>query len=166
MVTMPLCALRVRSVMMIRATQPTQAVLALDLEGTLISNAMSQFPRTGLHAFLVSSAELFGKNNIVIYTTVSQTLFRDIANRLYDEGHVPEWFTTIRYIEWAGQIKDLRCVSADIEKVLLVDDFEGYIEPQQKHRWVEMTPYIHPYHDDDALDKLTKTLIERRFTDF
>lgn len=27
-------------------------VLALDLEGTLISNAMSQIPRPGLHAFL------------------------------------------------------------------------------------------------------------------
>jgi len=89
MVGMPLCALRVRPVMIIRATQRTQIVLALDLEGTLISNAISQFPRAGLHAFLASSADLFGKSNIVIYTTISQQLFRAIANSLYEEGYVP-----------------------------------------------------------------------------
>jgi len=73
---------------------------------------------------------------------------------------------TIRYIEWAGQIKDLRCVSSDIENVLLVDDFEGYIHPQQKHRWVEITQFSYPYNVDGALKELISTLIERKINDF
>jgi hypothetical protein len=52
-------------------------VLALDLEGTLISNAASQIPRPGLYEFLASCQQLFQR--IVIFTTVSEAkLYRDV----------------------------------------------------------------------------------------
>ena len=53
-------------------------VIALDIEGTLISNAMSQFPRPRLHDFLVSCKEI--TDRVVIFTTVPEPLFREIAN--------------------------------------------------------------------------------------
>jgi len=45
-------------------------VLALDLEGTLISNAMSQIPWPGLAGFLNRCAELFPR--IVMFTPLSR----------------------------------------------------------------------------------------------
>ena len=43
-------------------------VLALDLEGTLISNAMSCIPRPGLFAFLEGCREMFAR--VVLFTAV------------------------------------------------------------------------------------------------
>ena len=60
--------------------------LALDLEGTLISNAMSQIPRPGLNDFLVRSRALFDR--VVIYTAVAESRFRGIAAQLAAEGFV------------------------------------------------------------------------------
>jgi hypothetical protein len=45
-------------------------VLALDLEGTLISNAVSIFPRPGLYNFLEFCHDTFDK--IVLFTSVSE----------------------------------------------------------------------------------------------
>jgi hypothetical protein len=61
----------------------TNYVLALDLEGTLISNAMSQIPRPGLANFLTRCAEIFPR--IVMFTTVKEDRFRRIARLLVDE---------------------------------------------------------------------------------
>ncbi len=72
-------------------------VLALDLEGTLISNAMSQIPRPRLYTFLTEVKQMFPR--IVIFTAVKEDKFRDIANMLGNEGSVPKWFATIDYIE-------------------------------------------------------------------
>ena len=46
-------------------------VIALDLEGTLISNAVSQFPRPGLYSFLEYCQENFSR--IVIFTAVKDS---------------------------------------------------------------------------------------------
>ncbi|MGD9830135.1 MAG: hypothetical protein AB7E70_06365 [Hyphomicrobiaceae bacterium] len=43
-------------------------VLALDLEGTLISNAMSCIPRPGLFAFLEGCREMFAR--VVLFAAV------------------------------------------------------------------------------------------------
>ena len=82
-------------------------VLALDLEGTLISNAMSQIPRPGLHAFLSRCRELFTR--IVMFTTVDEASFRKIEQSLVEEGFAPDWFATLKYVQWHGETKDLRC---------------------------------------------------------
>jgi hypothetical protein len=60
--------------------------LALDLEGVLITNAVSQFPRSGLKQFLVQCEGMFGRENLCVYTTVNQDRFRKIVQRLADEG--------------------------------------------------------------------------------
>lgn len=86
----------------------TSYVLALDLEGTLISNAMSQIPRPGLANFLTRCAEIFPR--IVMFTTVKEDRFRTIARLLVDEGVAPDWFSDVEYITWHGETKDLRFV--------------------------------------------------------
>lgn len=50
----------------------TNLRLALDLEGVLITNAISQFPRPGLMSFLNECEDLFGHENIFIFTTVNE----------------------------------------------------------------------------------------------
>lgn len=132
--------------------------LALDLEGTLISNAMSQFPRYGLYDFLTTCESLFGMDNIVIFTTVKEALFREIAIRLYGESIVPKWFTNLRYIDWTGDIKDLTFVNEDPSSVLLIDDYEGVIHPQQKEQWLKVKPFESPYEIDNELNRLLASL--------
>lgn len=56
--------------------------LALDLEGDLITNAISQYPRSGVMAFLLECETLFSRENVCIFTTVDEKRFRDIENRL------------------------------------------------------------------------------------
>lgn len=50
------------------AMKPT--ILALDPEGTLISNAISQIPRPGLHNFLEDARSRFGE--LVMFTNVPE----------------------------------------------------------------------------------------------
>lgn len=134
-------------------------VLALDLEGTLISNAISQIPRPGLLRFLISCRELFPR--IVMYTTVSEARFRAIARLLVSEGAAPEWFTELEVVDWAGKTKDLALISdAALEDCLLVDDFEGYVHDGQRERWVKVVCFGHPYVTSDR--ELENTLHELR----
>lgn len=84
---------------------PRPNILALDLEGTLISNATSQIPRPGLNDFLIRCHEIFPR--IVMYTTVSEARFRPIAELLVDEDQAPGWFAQIEYVWWKGTTKDL-----------------------------------------------------------
>jgi len=133
-------------------------VIALDLEGTLISNAMSQIARAGLHAFLETCHRMCKR--VVVFTTVKESLFRQIATLLVEEGSAPDWFKDIEYINWVGATKDLGFIKyADINKIVLVDDFSGYVHPGQEARWIEVQHFDYPYDKDDqelnrALQKL------------
>ncbi|EPG2415749.1 NIF family HAD-type phosphatase [Stenotrophomonas maltophilia] len=102
-------------------------ILALDLEGTLISNAVSQIPRPGLYQFLEAVHELF--EHLVIYTTVPEAAFRRISRLLVEEGGVPSWFAELPYTFWGGATKDLRYVSPILGAALLLDDHSDYIHP-------------------------------------
>lgn len=133
-------------------------ILALDLEGVLVTNAVSQFPRPGLMHFLNECRMLFGEN-ICAFTTVNENKFREVANRLVINGHAPEWFASIRYIDWVGEHKDLRFVDDDINKVVIVDDYPPYVKTTQKHRLVQINQYLEPY-THEAPD-LTDTEFER-----
>ncbi|MFS1985138.1 hypothetical protein BCU00_015100 [Vibrio breoganii] len=79
--------------------------IALDLEGTLISNAISQIPRPHLYEFLEGCREITSR--IVMYTTFSEVRFRQIAQLLVSEGSAPDWFAATEYINWSGSKKDL-----------------------------------------------------------
>lgn len=136
-------------------------VLALDLEGTLISNAMSQIPRPGLAEFLKSCAELFPR--IVMFTTVEEERFRKIARLLVEEGAAPAWFADMEYITWHGKTKDLRFVpGVPPHQVLLVDDFELYVHPGQEAQWLQIEHFDHPYNPSDiGLVKMLQLLSVR-----
>lgn len=52
----------------------TDIKLALDFEGVLITNVISQFPRPGLKTFLEECALLFGERNICVFTSTAHQL--------------------------------------------------------------------------------------------
>lgn len=123
-------------------------VLALDLEGTLISNAVSQIARPHLYEFLTRCDELVRR--LVMFTTVEEFRFRAIASSLVKEKVAPRWFAEIEYIHWSGEYKDLSFISNSLlEEILLVDDYEGYIHPDQKNRWIFIPQFSHPYSSTD-----------------
>ncbi|EQM88082.1 NIF family HAD-type phosphatase [Stenotrophomonas sp. STK17_22] len=123
-------------------------ILALDLEGTLLSNAVSQIPRPGLYRFLESVNELF--ESLVIYTTVPEISFRAIAKLLADEGSVPSWFTQLPYVDWSGATKDLANVASAPGRALLLDDHQAYVHPGQEDCWIEVALFAAPYPANDS----------------
>jgi NLI interacting factor-like phosphatase len=133
-----------------------QLTIALDLEGTLISNAVSQFPRPGLFTFLeychqnfVGVASRF-ETRLVIFTAVNEVRFRSISRTLAEAGDVPDWFVDLEYINWHGTYKDLSFIpDGTIDRTILIDDRIEYIHPDQKDRWLEIPGYEYPYLDDD-----------------
>jgi hypothetical protein len=133
-------------------------VLALDLEGTLISNAMSQIPRPGLFEFLSRCQELFPR--LVMFTTVEEERFRAIAKLLVQERMAPEWYAGIEYISWSGETKDLNFIpGVRPQDALLVDDFEKFVHPGQEARWLQVEFFDYPYsHTDAGLAKILDAL--------
>lgn len=132
-------------------------ILALDLEGTLISNAMSQIVRPYLKYFLEEVNVEFDK--IVIYTAVSEEKYNEILSLLLKEQSVPEWFKEVEYIKWSGKYKDLHYVSNDVGNVFIIDDCEDYILPYQKSQWIKINQYEYPYSDEDnELLKILKVI--------
>jgi len=133
-------------------------VIALDLEGTLISNAMSQITRPDLFEFLEKCKSICDR--IVIYTAVSEERFRNIANLLVAEKTVPSWFSDIEYIEWDRVTKNLLFIPniQSIEDAVLIDDYQAYVHPGQESRWIEIKQFEHPYLDTDK--ELKSVLID------
>jgi len=132
-------------------------VIALDLEGTLISNAVSQFSRPGLYKFLEYCYNNFCR--IVIFTAVSELHFRSIA-ALANLGKVPSWFVNLEYINWDKKYKDLSFIPGiKPTEVILIDDREEYIKQEQKKQWIYIPGYEYPYpEDDDELDRVIQKL--------
>lgn len=138
-------------------------ILALDLEGTLISNAISQIPRPGLFHFLETVRSQF--EELVMFTTVPEPLARKIAGLLAREGSAPEWFTQLPYVQWSGKTKDLSYVCPRLGAALLLDDHGPYVHPGQEQFWVEIPLFGSPYADDDnGLTLAAEQLLERLST--
>lgn len=135
-------------------------ILALDLEGTLISNAISQIPRPGLYWFLEEIHALF--DQLAMFTTVPEDRFRSIAALLAREGSAPAWFAGLPYIRWSGKTKDLRFASPNLGEALLLDDHGPYVHPGQEHLWVQVPLFGSPYPlDDDGLNFVLHRLLDR-----
>jgi NLI interacting factor-like phosphatase len=141
--------------------RPRPMVLALDLEATLISSAVSQFPRPLLFEFLERCQELFPR--IVMFTTIREERFRHIAKTLVDEGSAPRWFEHLEYVDWSGPTKDLSLIPGCApEHALLVDDLAGYVHPGQESRWVQVEPFEPPFDSaDHGLAQVLEELKER-----
>ena len=133
-------------------------VIALDLEGTLISNAVSQIPRPGLFSFLEYCQKNFDR--IVIFTTVKEKYFRNIATTLIEQNEVPSWFSKLEHIKWSGEYKNLSFVKdVNTNQVVLIDDREEYIHPHQKNQWLCIPGYDFPYSKSDCeLEKVIEKL--------
>lgn len=116
-------------------------VLALDLERTLVDDAPSGRPRPGLLDFLTFCHERFGR--VVVFTTVEEADAREVLSDLAGGGHVPPALhARLEFADWSGQYKDLAFVPAAApDEVLLVDDDDGWIRPDQRDRWVKVTPW-------------------------
>ena len=130
----------------------SKRIIALDIEGTIISNAISIFPRPGLNTFLEFLDASFSR--IVVMTALEERIFRKIAKILCDEGTTPLWFNDLEYYSWKGQhelkYKDLRCIpDSDIQSVIIIDDMEEYIHPDQKQFWIQVQPFSAPYSKKD-----------------
>lgn len=133
-------------------------VIALDLEGTLISNAVSQIPRPGLREFLEFCRRAAPR--VVLFTAVPTARCRTIARVLAAEGSAPEWFAGIECVDWHGPYKDLSLIRrASPATTVLVDDQEAYVDPSQKERWIPIRSYVAPYpREDRELERVHKLL--------
>lgn len=135
-------------------------ILAMDLEGTLISNAISQIPRPGLLHFLEEARSSF--DELVMFTTVPEDCFRSIASLLVAEVNVPAWFASLPCVQWSGGTKNLEFVSSELGKALLLDDYFLYVHPGQEHLWIEVPLFGSPYlAEDDGLTIASRRLRKR-----
>lgn len=82
-----------------------ETVIALDLEGTLISNAISQFPRPGLAEFLEFCRQRFQR--IYVYTAVNDGRCHEVIYNLVVHDLAPSWLSNVPFIDWDRNLKDL-----------------------------------------------------------
>lgn len=136
--------------------------LALDLEHTLIFSIFDPQPRPGLRKFLDWAGKWFGQDHIVIYSAVPRPTWEVVALNLVRRGHAPDWFPHIQFFQakfplsppnWQKDnlcpVKDLRRICPDIERVTIVDDYEEYIIPNQRHRWIKIKAWVGDVDEDD-----------------
>jgi hypothetical protein len=128
-------------------------VLALDLEGTLISNAMSQMPRKGLFDFLEWAFATFPR--VELFTAVEADEARDVLHTLVDIGDAPVQTGTMPIVTWKGRYKSLEHIEyVAPEECLIVDDDEYWIRPEDRVRWIEIVCWETPYRPDDELQRV------------
>jgi ribA/ribD-fused uncharacterized protein len=134
--------------------------IALDLEGTLISNAVSSFARPGLLPFLDWISTRF--EQVVLYTAVSTRRAAEVVEALVSLGDAPEWFADLRIVTQLGPSKDLRVIDPGLGHLLLADDQETSVSRHQRDRWVPIPCWNAPYdNEDQALEDLRADLEER-----
>jgi hypothetical protein len=119
----------------------TVRILALDLERTLISDALHAEPRPGLRAFLTFSADRFER--VVLFTCVEQADAWEVLEQLSRSGEVPRnLLDRLEYVAWSGEYKDLNFIPDAVPgEVLLVDDDPGWVRPDQRDRWIAITAW-------------------------
>jgi hypothetical protein len=140
---------------------PRETVLALDLEGTLISNAVSQFPRPGLHAFLVFCRDHFER--VYLYTAVRDAVGEAIVRTLVCENSAPEWFLDVPFVRWSHDRKDLNHIpNARPCDCLLLDDNRDYVVDDQLAQWIPIAKFEAPYSDTDReLERVQLVIFDR-----
>ena len=138
-----------------------ETTIALDLEGTLISNAVSQFPRPRLREFLDFCGEQFER--VCIYTAVRDETCSPILETMVDEGNAPSWILQSELVQWDRSVKDLNNISnAGIMDCLIVDDNPDYIVESQVSQWIQIAKYSSPYPSSDReLERVQSVILKR-----
>jgi hypothetical protein len=116
-------------------------VLALDLERTLISDAITAEPRPGLFDFLAYCDDRFER--VALFTSVDRGDAWEVLAELARRGYVPPTLLgRLEYVEWAGEYKDLNFVpDAYPDQILLVDDDPGWVRPDQLDQWIPIVAW-------------------------
>jgi hypothetical protein len=116
-------------------------VLALDLERTLIDDALSGRPRPGLREFLTFCGERFGR--VAVFTTVEEPDAREVMTDLDRAGHLPAGLLgRLEFVAWTGEYKDLAFVpGVSPAEVVLLDDDAGWVRPDQRGQWVPVAAW-------------------------
>lgn len=128
-----------------------RSLLCLDLEGTLISNAVSQIPRPGLKRFLERATVLC---DLMLYTSVSRERVDSIRRLLIEEQVAPTWFADLPVIHPTGTVKyKSRCGRPC---ALLLDDQVGVVAAGEEDWWIPIKEFSPPYSEQDC--ELIKTL--------
>ena len=138
-------------------------VLALDMERTLVSDAMNREPRPGLFLFLQFCVQAFER--VILFTCVNRQQAFAVLDELQTQGFVPaEFVSKVEYTQWEGKYKDLRFVpGAAMEAILLVDDDAGWIVPGQEAQYISIAEYD-PYlvqGKDTELQRVQDVLLAR-----
>jgi len=131
-------------------------ILAIDVEGTIIKDSLDPLPRPGLLEFLTWASE---QHRLVIFSTLPEKKFREIAAALVAHGAAPEWFPRLEYFRKtpADSFKDLTRVG-DPLRVWLIDDYEGYVDPAQRKRWIRIETYFDQGDQDEELARVRRDL--------
>lgn len=126
---------------------PVKPLLCLDLEGTLISNAVSQIPRPYLYYFIECAAQLC---DLMIYTSVSAERVNAIRDLLVAEKSVPDLFRSLPVIRPEGHLKPKSACGR--ENSFLLDDQAQVVVPGEEDWWIPISEYLPPYSElDDSL---------------
>lgn len=134
--------------------------IALDLEGTLISNAVSQIPRPGLHAFVELCHSLALR--LVIFSSANPAVVRDALRVLAADELAPAWTADLEIIHAPTLPKDLRVVDDDWRGCLLVDDMELAVRPDQREQWIPVVSFDpREPGTDSELSSAAARLVER-----
>ncbi|PHS10140.1 MAG: hypothetical protein COA78_11590 [Blastopirellula sp.] len=140
---------------------PNESIIALDLEGTLISNAVSQFARPGLFKYLSWCKDYF--EEVYIYSAVRDSKCHEIVYNLVSRNLAPKWLEDTQFIQWDRKFKDLANIAgATIEDCLIVDDNRDYILDDQIHQWIKIKKWSPPYSDTDRELERVQEIIEAR----
>lgn len=135
----------------------SKKLLCLDLEGTLISNAVSQIPRPKLFWFLEQVNEIC---DLKIYTSVSGARVDSIRRLLIDEGATPSWFQDLEVIRPKGNLKPKsKCGRSD---AFILDDQREVIMSDEQEWWIPICEFLPPYSDDDRALERVLTEIKAR----
>ena len=137
-------------------------VVALDLEGTLISNAISAFPRPGLKLFIENVLKT--ADRVVMFTTVPEDHARGLLQIIEGEGILPAGFAAaVEFVPYSGKTKDLSAVGEPAAAtVLLVDDQPSMVHPGQEANWIPIAEFTPPFDQEDhELERVTQIISKR-----
>tara|TARA_R110002167_G_scaffold157391_2_gene352364 strand:- start:638 stop:1111 length:474 start_codon:yes stop_codon:yes gene_type:complete len=138
-----------------------ETVIALDLEGTLISNAISQFARPGLAEFLEFCRQRFQR--IYVYTAVHDGRCHEVIYNLVVRDLAPAWLSDVQFIHWDRNLKNLNNIpDSSPNECLIVDDNPDYIVEDQRSQWISIEQFEPPYLDTDRELYRIQQVIERR----
>jgi hypothetical protein len=134
-------------------------VLAVDLEGTLISNVVSRFPRPRLFEFFEFCQRSSFKT--VLFTAVDSQFARSVMMQLERLVSIPVGMGMIPIVDWqkkTGDVhnpKNLQYVqkmfpSTKLHNIYLIDDCEFFVALGQQLQWIQIEHYGTPYSQDDT----------------